>query len=497
MSATDAASQTNPDVRALQPRKVWNHFADLNTVPRASKKEERVIEFAKAFGESLGLETIVDAAGNVIIRKPASAGMEDRQTVVLQSHLDMVHQQNSGTGFDFETQGIEMVVEGDWVRAAGTTLGADNGLGVASIMTLLASNDIPHPPLEALFTIDEETGMTGAKGLQGGMLSGSILLNLDTEEDDALTIGCAGGVDVTATGTYEAEKLEGGMAGRRLTVRGLQGGHSGMEIHLGLGNANKIMNRILWHGARRFGLRVHSIDGGGLRNAIPRESTAEVAIPDDNAGEFETWLKTESAAIMAEYESTDPDAEVVSKTTGTPADVIPATLQASLLGALYASPNGIHRMSPEIEGLVQTSNNLARVEVGGGKFLIGNLTRSGVNSERDDLAAAITAVMQLTGAEVEIAGSYPGWRPVPGSEIVSLMSGLYEELFGEPASVEACHAGLECGIIGTNYPHMQMISFGPNIRGAHSPDERAQISSMQKFWKLLLATLKRIPKRAS
>lgn len=480
-------------VRSLEPRELWNHFADLNEVPRASKQEERVIEFTRKFGESLGLETIVDEVGNVIIRKPATAGMENRLPIVMQSHLDMVHQKNADTDFDFNTQGIDMIVEDDWVRANGTTLGADNGIGVASIMTLLVSNEISHPPLEALFTIDEETGMTGAIGLQGGMLSGKILLNLDTEEDNELTIGCAGGVDITATRTVESEPVPEGMAGFRVFVRGLKGGHSGMDIHLGRGNANKIMNRVLWHAARNFDARVAEIDGGGLRNAIPRESFATLVVPQANADGLEKWLGEVSGDILAEYKTTDPDAEVGCEKVEPPGTVIPADLQKALLGILYALPNGIHRMSPDIADLVQTSNNLARVLVKDGELKLGCLTRSSVNSERDDLANAIAAGFELLDAEIEFGGKYPGWQPVPDSTIVKLMSSLYEEMFGASAHVAACHAGLECGIIGTNYPEMQMISFGPNIRGAHSPDEKVQISSVQKYWKFLLETLKRIP----
>ena len=455
------------------------------------KKEERVIQFAREFGESLGLETLVDEVGNVIIRKPATAGMEDRVTVVLQSHLDMVHQKNNDTDFDFDTQGIEMLVGDDWVRADGTTLGADNGIGVATIMALLSSSDIPHPPLEALFTIDEETGMTGAQGLKGGLLQGKILLNLDTEDDDELTIGCAGGVDVTATGSYAPESLDG-LEGIQMTVRGLKGGHSGMDIHLGRGNANKLMNRILWTAAKDFGLRVSAIDGGGLRNAIPRESVAKVGLPSDQLAAFREWFEREAATIRSEYSSTDPECEIIQE----PFDVtsfLPSDLQSKILGTIYGCLSGIFRMSPDIPDLVQTSNNLARVLVQDGKFQILCLTRSSVNSERDDLANALCANFQLTGADTDASGAYPGWKPAPQSSIVELMSDLYKEMFSEPAHVAACHAGLECGILGQNYPDMEMISFGPNIRGAHSPDEKVQISSVQKFWRFTLETLKRIP----
>ncbi len=483
----------NEEVRKQEPTELWNHFADLNAVPRASKKEEQVIEFAKKFGEDLGLETIVDDVGNVIIRKPASSGMEDRMPIVMQSHLDMVHQKNADTDFDFATQGIEMIVDGDWIHAAGTTLGADNGIGVASIMTLLASEEIPHPPLEALFTIDEETGMTGAKGLQGGMLNGQILLNLDTEDDDELTIGCAGGVDVTATRDYEPTPTLAGMSGIRIGVRGLKGGHSGMDIHLGRGNANKLMNRILWNAANRFQIRIGQIDGGGLRNAIPRESFSIIAVKSDQLAELRSWFDEHTGTITNEYKTTDPEIEFVFEETECPASVVPEDLQRLILGSVYACPNGIHRMSPEIKDLVQTSNNLARVLVKDGKVQIGCLTRSSVNSERDDLANAISAVLELTGSSIAQSGDYPGWKPVPDSDIVKLMADLYAEMFKDSAHVAACHAGLECGIIGTNYPDMQMISFGPNIRGAHSPDEKVQISSVQKYWGYLLETLKRIP----
>ena len=483
-------------VRALEPKPLWNHFADLNEVPRPSKQEERVIEFARKFGESLGLETIVDHIGNVIIRKPATAGMEDRTPIVMQSHLDMVHQKNADTNFDFNTEGIKMLVEEDWVRAEGTTLGADNGIGVASIMAILSSDDIPHPPLEALFTIDEETGMTGAQELKGGILQGKILLNLDTEDDDELTIGCAGGVDVTATHKYTGEATPGGHAGYRIHVRGLTGGHSGMDIYKGRGNANKLMNRILWAASREFGLLVGEIDGGGLRNAIPRESFSVVAVPDAKTGDFEKWLQSEAATISTEYATTDPDADIGCESSDVPATVIPADLQKSLLGAVYATPNGIYRMSPDIKDLVQTSNNLARVLVKDGELTVMCLTRSSVNSERDDLAAAICAGLELTGATLERKGGYTGWTPKPDAAIVKLMSSLYKELFKEDAHVAACHAGLECGILGQNYPEIEMISFGPNIRGAHSPDERVQISSVQKYWGFLLETLQRIPATA-
>lgn len=482
----------NDAIRKLEPTAMWNNFADLNAVPRPSKKEERVIAFAKAFGEKLGLPTIVDEVGNVIIKKPATKGMEDRITVVLQSHLDMVHQKNAATNFDFNTQGIEMLVEGDWVKANGTTLGADNGIGVASIMALLESKDIPHPALEALFTIDEETGMTGALALKGGLLDAQIMLNLDTEDDNELTIGCAGGVDVTATGKYNQEAPKNKSA-FKVTVKGLTGGHSGMDIHRGRGNANKIMNRLLWSLTNDLKIEIASVDGGSLRNAIPRESVSIVTATDVAA--LKKQIQEFEKTIKEEHSTTDSKLIITIEETETPAQVFNADFQYKLLRSIYACPYGIYRMSPDIAGLVQTSNNVARVIVKDGTYQIQCLTRSSVDSEKLDLQFAITSAFQLLGAEITAAGSYPGWTPKPSSPIVKLMSDLYKERYNEEAKVSACHAGLECGILGTNYPNMQMISFGPNIRGAHSPDETVQISSVQKYWGFLLETLVRIPKK--
>jgi dipeptidase D len=482
----------NEAIRKLEPTAMWNNFADLNAVPRPSKKEERVIAFAKAFGEKLGLPTIVDEVGNVIIKKPATKGMEDRITVVLQSHLDMVHQKNAATNFDFNTQGIEMLVDGDWVKANGTTLGADNGIGVASIMALLESKDIPHPALEALFTIDEETGMTGALALKGGLLDAQIMLNLDTEDDNELTIGCAGGVDVTAIGKYNQEAPKNKSA-FKVTVKGLTGGHSGMDIHRGRGNANKIMNRLLWSLTNDLKIEIASVDGGSLRNAIPRESVSILTVTDVAA--LKKQIQEFEKTIKEEHSTTDSKLIITIEETETPAQVFNADFQYKLLRSIYACPYGIYRMSPDIAGLVQTSNNIARVIVKDGTYQIQCLTRSSVDSEKIDLQHAITSVFELLGAEISAAGSYPGWTPKPSSPIVKLMSDLYKERYNTEAKVSACHAGLECGILGTNYPEMQMISFGPNIRGAHSPDECVQISSVQKYWGFLLETLVRIPKK--
>ena len=480
-------------IRNLEPKAVWNYFSDLNAVPRPSKKEERVIAFMMDFGRRLGLETTRDATGNVLIKKPASPGREERPTIALQSHLDMVHQKNSDTPFDFLSQGIEMFLEEDWVKAQGTTLGADNGIGVACAMAVLASKELEHPALEALFTVDEETGMTGAKGLEGGLMEAKYLLNLDTEDDRELCIGCAGGVDVVAEGEYAGVPVPDNCAKAKLVLSGLSGGHSGMDIHLGRGNANKLMNRVLLKAVSECQALLLEIDGGGLRNAIPRESTATVVLPQAKLEALKRIVEAFELTFKKEYASTDPSL-TLSLTPEESSTALAASSETSLgfVRALYSLPNGIYRLSPEVEGLVQTSGNLARVVMAEGKFEVACLVRGSVDSEKIDMADAITCALQQIGAEVRQTGEYPGWAPKPDSEVVRVMGEIYKELFGQAPHVMACHAGLECGILGKNYPHMEMISFGPNIRGAHSPDERVQVSSVQKTWRLLTETLARI-----
>ena len=482
------------EVRNLEPKALWNKFADLNAVPRPSKKEERVIAFMMEFGQKLGLETFEDEIRNVIIRKPATPGMENRKPIVLQGHLDMVHQKNNDTDFDFDTQGIDMYVDGDWVRARGTTLGADNGLGVAMIMAILESTAIKHPAIEALFTIDEETGMTGALNLKGGILKGEILLNMDTEEDDEIDIGCAGGIDVTATRDYNEEETPEGSVAYTITVKGLSGGHSGMDIHKGLGNANKIMNRLLFDGFENFGLQIAEISGGSLRNAIPRESVAQVIIASIYDEAFVFDMQEVIGDITTEFKTMEPNLTIeIVKNDALPAKVMDLGVQEGMLRAIYAAHNGVYRMSADMEDLVETSNNIARVIVKEGQITIQNLTRSSVESSKMDLANALRSAYELFGCEVDFAGSYPGWTPNVNSEILDVLTAIYEKQNGEKAKVVACHAGLECGILGTNYPDMDMISFGPTIHGAHSPDERASIKSSQKFWDFVIEILENIP----
>ena len=483
----------NEEIRELEPKVLWNKFADLNAVPRPSKKEERVIEFIKNFGNNLNLKTEVDNVGNVVIYKPATKGMENRKKIVLQAHLDMVHQKNNDTDFDFDTQGIEMYVDGDWVRAKGTTLGADNGLGVATMMAILESDSIEHPAIEALFTIDEETGMTGAKGLSPDLLEGDILLNLDTEEDDEIGIGCAGGVDITAVKKYKEEKMPDTYQSYSVKVTGLSGGHSGMDIIKGLGNANKLMNRLLINTSEGLKMRISSINGGGLRNAIPRESQATVAIPDSEEESFKKEIESRANEIKSEYASLEPNLKIDVQRSTSHDPVMDLKSQREVLLALAGAHNGVYRMSPEIEGLVETSNNVAKVTLEEGEIRIKCLTRSSVESNKNDLANSLTAVFELAGFEVELSGEYPGWAPNSNSAILKTLDEIYQNVNGSKADIAACHAGLECGIIGSHYPNMDMISFGPTIRGAHSPDERASIKSAQKYWKFLLEVLKNIP----
>jgi dipeptidase D len=479
-------------IQELEPKNVWINFSKLNAVPRASKKERQVIDFIKSFGNALNLSVYEDKVGNVIIKKPATVGLENKPVVCLQSHVDMVHQKNNDTNFDFATQGIDMYVDGDWVKAKGTTLGADNGMGVAAIMTILASEDIPHPAIEALFTIDEETGMTGALALKGGLLDAKYMLNLDTEEDNELTIGCAGGIDVTGTAVYEETKPSDNSIAFNINIKGLKGGHSGIEIHKGLANANKLMNRFLWNASKHISFQIASIDGGSLRNAIPRESVAEIFVAEKDMETFKKLINEYAAIYKSEYQFTDPNLAFEFEKITSFQNVLNAKTQVDLLNSIYAIPNGIFRMDSNIAGLVQTSNNLARVVVKDGSYTIQCLTRSSVNSEKMDLANMIESAFNMLGATTTFGGDYPGWAPKPDNNIVQLMVAKYKELHNEEPLVNACHAGLECGILGTNYPSMQMISFGPTIHGAHSPDERVSISSVQKFWKYLLAVLKDI-----
>jgi len=482
-------------VKQLNPKELWNYFDQLNTVPRPSKKEDRVIQFMLNFGKSLGLETHEDAIRNVIIKKPATSGMENRETVILQSHLDMVHQKNSDKVFDFENQGIEMIVENDWVKANGTTLGADNGIGVAAIMAILASKDIPHPAIEAFFTIDEETGMTGAKQMDASFFRGKILLNLDTEDDDELSIGCAGGIDTNTSYKYNQVSVNENFTKYQINVKGLLGGHSGMDIDKGRANANKLLIRILYHLRSVLDFQLLKFDGGSLRNAIPREATCAIAFINDETTLFQSELNKIKDLIQNEYNVIEPALIIESLPIEIELKAVAVGDLERMLNTLYGVHNGVYRMSPDIDGLVEASSSLARVIIHNGEFTTQSLQRSSVESSKGDVANTVRAAFENMGCSVVQAGDYPGWQPNPNSIILKLMTELYKEMFSSEPKVKACHAGLECGILGKHLTDVDMISFGPNIRAAHSPDEKVQISSVQKFWDFLLATLKRTPNK--
>jgi dipeptidase D len=481
------------NISSLEPIALWSQFEKLNAVPRPSKKEERIRQFMIDFGKSLGLETLVDKIGNVIIKKSASVGMENRKTVILQSHLDMVHQKNSNRVFDFEAQGIEMIIEGDWVRANDTTLGADNGIGVAAIMAVLQANDIQHPAIEAFFTIDEETGMTGAMQMDGRMFNGEILLNLDTEDDDELSIGCAGGIDTNTSYTYQETEINPINKIIEISIRGLLGGHSGMDIDKGRGNANKWMARILWTLSQKMEIQLISFDGGSLRNAIPREATAVVSILPENLNKFKHEMELLKAMFQNEYQSIETALSIQIQEIQSDSKAVSQQDFKTIIALICSVPNGVFRMSPDIEGLVEASSSLARVIISNGIFTTQSLQRSSVESTKAEIAMAVQCSFENAGCEVVQGGEYPGWKPDPNSAILKIMEDLYSEMFNEQPKVKACHAGLECGILGKHLPGVDMISFGPNIRAAHSPDEKVQISSVQKFWKYYLETLKQIP----
>ena len=485
----------NLTIKNLEPTEIWGHFADLNAVPRPSKKEEKIIQFMVNFGNKLQLETLVDKIGNILIKKPASKGMENRKTVILQGHLDMVHQKNATTDFNFEEEGINMFVDDDWVKAKGTTLGADNGLGVAAIMGVLSSKNSEHPAIEALFTIDEETGMTGAMGLDATFLTGEILINLDTEEDDEIGIGCAGGIDITATRYYSEEGIPEKTTAFSISISGLNGGHSGMDIHRGLGNANKIMNRMLFDRFTNFGLRISEINGGSLRNAIPRESVSKFVIDTISKDPFLYETNKLINQIKKELSTIEPNLKINIEEIPTPKGIVDLGTQEGFLRAMYATLNGVFRMSPDVKDLVETSNNISKVELKNGFISVGCLARSSSESGKIDVSNSIRSSFELARFKVEFSGNYPGWLSNMNSEILQIVSNTYRDLFQKEPKIVACHAGLECGILGQNYPKIDMISFGPNIKGAHSPDEKAQISSTQKFWKMLLEVLKNIPEK--
>jgi len=485
----------NTDLKSLNPKSLWKNFESLTKIPRPSRKEAEVIEFMKKFGNDLGLETIEDEVGNVIIKKPATPGMENRRGVILQGHLDMVPQANSDKDFDFETDPIEAYIDGDWVTANGTTLGADNGMGVAAAMAVLEATDLEHGPVEALFTVDEETGMTGAFGLKAGLLDGDILLNMDSEDEGELYIGCAGGIDASAKLNYTETPANEKSVTYKITVSGLKGGHSGIDIPLFRGNANKLLFRLFKTAAKDFGLKISEVHGGSLRNAIPREAHATVTVCGEHKEAFAKYFKEYNAIVSSEYSTSDPELKLSCEATDAVAKVMDEKSQTNFINAILACPNGVIRMSNDMEGLVETSTNLAVVTVENGVAEAISLLRSSVDSAKDDLASVVSSVFDLAGAETILDGDYPGWKPNPDSAILKEMKEIYNNKFGKIPDIKAIHAGLECGLLGGVYPNWDMISFGPTIRFPHSPDEKVNIATVEKFWDFLVETLKHVPKK--
>ena len=482
-------------IKDLEPKQVWNYFHELTQIPRPSNHEEKIRDYVENFGKSLGLETLRDGAGNIIIRKPATAGMEERQGVILQGHLDMVPQKNNDKNHDFEKDPIETLIDGEWVRANGTTLGADNGIGVAATMALLAATDIAHGPIEGLFTATEETGMDGANGLEAGVLQGDILINLDSEDEGELYVGCAGGEDVAVKFDYKEKKTPKGTSGVVLSITGLKGGHSGIDIPLGRGNANKIFFRILMEAACKLDVRLSTINGGSLRNAIPREAFGLLAVKNKKITDFVALVDDITGIIKKELAVTEPDLAVTLEPVDAPKMVIDRKTQDRLTRAVLAAPNGVIRMSDTMAGLVETSTNMAIIKSDEKKkaIRIACLMRSSVDSAKEELADRMWALFSLAGAKVKFSGAYPGWKPNMDSPILKTMQEVYNHKFGKILEIKAIHAGLECGILGGKYPNWDMISLGPTIRHPHSPDEKVNIATVAKFWDFLLETLKNIP----
>lgn len=481
------------NILELAPQNVWKHFYSLTRIPRPSGHGEQITEFLVNFGKGLGLESFVDEVGNVIIRKPATPGMENRKGVILQAHMDMVPQKNNDTVHDFTKDPIEAYVDGDWVKAKGTTLGADDGLGVAAIMAVLEAKDLKHGPLEALITKDEETGMYGAFGLKPGTLNGEILLNLDSETEGELYIGCAGGIDITATMEYKEEAADTDVAARKITLKGLRGGHSGLEINEGRGNANKLLIRVVHDLLMEFDCRLSSFEGGNMRNAIPREAHAVLLFNPEDVADLEEYINEYKATINEEYAPIESDVQLYLEEVPVPATVVPEEIQDNVVDALMACQNGVMRMIPTVPDTVETSSNLAIVGVGGGKVDIRILARSSSDSMKDFLADSLGSCFSMAGMKVEFSGSYSGWQPNVDSPILHAMTASYKQQFGTEPAVKVIHAGLECGIIGATCPGLDMVSFGPTLCSPHSPDERAYIPSVARFYEFLVATLAQTP----
>lgn len=480
------------EILNLKPQQLWKHFHDLTQIPRPTGQMEEVTKFVINFGKSLGLDVKQDKTGNVLITKPATAGMENVPVVILQAHLDMVPQKNSDVKHDFTKDPIETQIDGDKVKARSTTLGADNGIGAAAMMTVLEDKALKHGKIEALFTIDEEVGMVGAIGLQPGFLSGDILLNLDTEEIGELCVGCAGGADVNADWHYKDVEVPEGDVAYQITLRGLRGGHSGTEIHLGRANANKLMFYFLKEAVSSYEVRLSEVDGGSLRNAIPRESHAIVTLPEEDVKDFLDLVAEYESVYKEEYKAVEPNLSFKAEKVSVPKTLIPEEIQDSVINAVVGCQNGVIGMLTEFEGIVETSTNLASVKSEEGHIAAKMLTRSSSEDRKDEICSSLESVFALAGAKVSIENPYPGWQPNAHSETLNMMADLYEEMFNEKAHVVVVHAGLECGIILSSTPGLDIVSFGPTILNAHSPDEFVEIDTVAKFYDYLVKTLERV-----
>ena len=477
----------------LKPELVWNHFEEICKYPRPSKKEEKIAAYVVSVGKRLGLQTEKDKFGNVLIRKPATPGYENRKTVVMQGHIDMVCEKNRDVEHDFDNDPIYPYIDGDWVKAKGTTLGADNGIGVATALAVLEAKDIEHGPIECLFTLDEETGLTGASSLKKGWLKADILINMDSEELGTLFIGCSGGKNTAAKFKAKLEKAPRNYSAFELKVGGLKGGHSGLEIHVGRGNAVKILNRLIWEYSQENKIHLAEINGGNKHNAIPRESFAVVLVPKADEKRLKKFVAKYNETVKAEYAVVEPDLVVSMEKHAAPEKVMDEKTQKHLVNALYAVPHGVIKMSNDIPGLVETSTNLAVVETKGKNIDIVTSQRSPVASENVDITNMVTSVFKLAGAEISYGDGYPGWAPDIHSDVLKVFKSTFEKMYGKEPEVTAIHAGLECGIIKEKYPDMDMISFGPTMFGVHSPDEKLQISTVPEFYNQLVNVLKNIP----
>ncbi|MDR1973867.1 MAG: aminoacyl-histidine dipeptidase [Bacteroidales bacterium] len=481
----------NDFLKTMQPEKIWHYFGEVLSIPRPSKKEEKIREYLLAFGKQHNLETETDSVGNVLIRKPATTGMENHSGVVLQAHIDMVAEKTGTSNHNFDTDPIEAHEENGWIKAKDTTLGADNGIGVAACLAVLDSNDIEHPALECLFTVDEETGLTGAFGLKGGWLKGATLLNLDSEDDGQFFIGCAGGIGTYADYTYHPEPMPVGHKIYSIQVHGLQGGHSGDDINKGRGNANQLLARFLYSFSDMLQLRLVNFNGGNLHNAIPREASAVVAIPDTKILDFEKSVIAYEKVLQNELAHADEKVRF-SLSPKTAEKIFPKNEQEKLIYALCACPHGVLRMSDTMENFVETSTNLASVKTENEHVKIVTSQRSSVETAKYFAAHRVASTFKLIDAKVSHNDGYPGWNPNPESKIAQLSADTFRKLFASEPKVLAIHAGLECGLIGEKYPDMDMVSFGPTMRGVHSPDERLEIKAVERFWKLLVEILKQL-----